>query len=309
MATQVGYYEAWRDLMRSWGHQVHETAGWATRDAEPRTAYSPGKLYVEHHDASSLLSGNWGALAYITNSKLANIVTARDGQVMLVAAGVMWHAGVGGPRWDVPRNLGNPNSLGNEVCNSGSESYSPGCTASVIATEAAWAIVSGRQNDLARVLGHKEWATPAGRKTDPSLNMDTRRQQVANRIAQHLGGGAPAAVPAAVRVPAPAPAVPAVPSLPAWNLPRGHWFGHKAGPAQAHGGFYAAERDNVQGIQRKFIATGCVPGFTDWRSSWADGLWEDATSAACRRWFARYRPGQQYTDRIYSDDYAVLARQ
>jgi hypothetical protein len=309
MATQVGFYEHWRDMMRSWGHTVLEAKGWATRDAEPKTPYKPSSLYVEHHDASSLLSGNWGALAYITNSKLANIVTARDGQIMLVAAGVMWHAGVGGPRADVGRNLANRYSLGNEVANSGRESYSPGCTAAVIATEAAWAIASGRQGELSsRLLGHKDWATPTGRKTDPSLNMDTRRAQVTALIAER-SGSRPPTVPAAVPAPPRTPSVPAVPTLPRWALPRGHWYGHRKGPAQSHGGHYAAERDEVQAIQRRFISTGCVPGMTDWRSAWADGLWEDATSAACRRWFARYRPGQQYTDRIYSDDYAVLARQ
>jgi hypothetical protein len=301
---QVGYYESWRDLMRSWGHRVIEVGGWQNRDAEPRTSYAPGRLYVEHHDASTLLSGNWGALAYITANNLANIVTARDGQLALNAAGVQWHAGVGGPRGDVPRNLGNPNSLGNEVCNSGRESYSDACTRAVVDSEVAWAIVSGRTADLARIAGHKEWATPAGRKSDPSLNMDTRRQQVANRLAEVQGRPA-SAVPAAAPRPA---AIPPVPALPAWDLPRGHYFGHKAGPAQSHGGAYASERDNVQAIQRRFVALGCVPGITDWRSSWSDGLWEDATTAACLRWFAKYRASAPIHTQIWSDDYAVLGR-
>ena len=67
-------------------------------------------------------------------------------------------------------------------------------------------------------------------------------------------------------------------------------------------------RDNVKWIQQRFIAKGCVSGVRDWRSGWADGLWENATDTACRTWFARFNPGQQYTDRIYRDDYAVLAR-
>ncbi len=111
--------------------------------------------------------------------------------------------------------------------------------------------------------------------------------------------------------PAPAPVpvpVPPVPGLPRWNLPAGHWYGHRNGPAASHGGFYPHERPAIQAIQRRFIAAGCVPGVADWRSGWADGLWEDATSAAARRWFARHRPGQQFADRIYSDDYAALNR-
>jgi hypothetical protein len=304
VTVQTGYYEAWRDLMRSWGHSVIEVAGWQSRDAEPRTTYTPGRLYVEHHDASTLLSGNWGALAYITRNNLANIVTARDGQLALNAAGVQWHAGVGGPRADVRANSGNPNSMGNEVCNSGRESYSDACTGAVVDSEVAWAVVSGRTADLGRIVGHKEWATPAGRKTDPSLNMDTRRQQVANRLAEVQGRPAPV-----VARPAPPPSIPPAPGLPAWDLPAGHYFGHKAGPARSHGGFYASERDNIQAIQRKFVALGCVPGITDWRSGWSDGLWEDATTAACRRWFARFRPSQPVHTQIWADDYAFLARQ
>ncbi len=303
MSTQVGYYEAWRDLMRSWGHQVHEVIGWPDRDAEPGTAYTPGRLYVEHHDASTLLSGNWGALAYITRAKLANIVTARDGQIMLNAAGVQWHAGVGGPRLDVPRNLGNPNSMGNEVCNSGSEGYSPGCTAAVVDSEVAWAIVSGRTADLQRIVGHKEWATPAGRKVDPSVSMPVRRQQVADRLAVVQGHVAP------VRpAPAPAPSIPAMPGPFRWALPAGHYYGHKNGPARSHGGFHPSERDEIQWIQRKWIALGCVAGVRDWRSAWADGIWEDASTAACRVFFSRFRPSQPIHTQIWSDDFAHLAR-
>lgn len=197
MTAQVGFYEAWRDLMRSWGHAVHESAGWHTRDAEPRTTYLPGRLYVEHHDASTIRSGNWGALAYIVQQKLANIVTARDGQVMLTAAGVCWHAGQGGPRFDVARNGANPASMGNEVANSGSEPYSAGCTRAVIDGEAAWAIVSGRTSpaELARILGHYEWATPPGRKIDPRVDMNARRRDVELRVAAHYFPPAPAPSP------------------------------------------------------------------------------------------------------------------
>jgi hypothetical protein len=120
----------------------------------------------------------------------------------------------------------------------------------------------------------------------------------------------PAVTPTVTPTPAPVPS-PAhawVPDLPAWDLPAGHWFGNKAGGATQHGGFYIGERDNIKGIQRAFIVLGCVPGVSDYRSGWADGLWETATDVACRNWFARYRPGQQYTDRVYADDYAALQR-
>lgn len=102
-----------------------------------------------------------------------------------------------------------------------------------------------------------------------------------------------------------------LPGLPPWPLPGGHYFGHIAGPAVSHGGFYPAERKAVAAIQARFVAAGCVPGVawgTDRAKRWCDGRWEDPTTEACRRWFARRRPGQPFTTRIYRDDYAVLSR-
>lgn len=106
-----------------------------------------------------------------------------------------------------------------------------------------------------------------------------------------------------------APAIKAPPPLPRWSLPRGHYYGHKDGPEQSHGGYYAAERPVIQRIQQWLIYRGCVAGVTpaSWSTSrWADGRWETPTSVAVRNWFARYYPGQPHTDRLYADDYARL---
>ena len=105
--------------------------------------------------------------------------------------------------------------------------------------------------------------------------------------------------------PAP-PVIPPLPRKPVWDLPRGHYFGDLRGPNESHGGGVDLDRDNVLWIQRKLIAAGCVPGVGDWRDGWADGKWETATTAAVQMWFARYRPGQKYTTRIYRDDYAAM---
>lgn len=97
--------------------------------------------------------------------------------------------------------------------------------------------------------------------------------------------------------------------LPAWSLPTGHYYGNIAGPDSSHGGFTASERSVILRLQHWFIFKGCVPrvapaSFAS--AGWADGKWEAATDAACKAWFAKYRPGQQYTTRIYADDYAHL---
>lgn len=103
-----------------------------------------------------------------------------------------------------------------------------------------------------------------------------------------------------------APTIPQVPGAPGWDLPRGHYLGHIAGPAASHGGGEARDKDNVLWVQQMFIKLGCVPGVGDWRDGWADRKWENATTVACRMFYAKFRPGQQFNERIYSDDYQFL---
>jgi len=100
-----------------------------------------------------------------------------------------------------------------------------------------------------------------------------------------------------------APAKPKMPAPPAWDIPAGHYLGHIAGPNESHGGAVALDRDNVLWWQRGLIALGCVAGQSDFNSGWADAKWEDATTVATRTWFARFYPGQQFTDRAYRDDW------
>lgn len=170
----------------------------------------------------------------------------------------------------------------------------------------------GRRGVGTHRLGIDPWRVPNGEKWSTSRGKrcpgDAKIAQLPY-IRDLAAGGVPGVViaPAAPVISEP-PRIPGVPGLPAWFLPRGHYFGNVAGPAASHGGYYPNERDAVRAIQRRFIAAGCVDGVGDWRSGWADGKWENATDSACREWFRRYRPGQQYTDRIYSDDYAILAR-
>lgn len=149
-----------------------------------------------------------------------------------------------------------------------------------------------------RVAGGESWSSARG-KLCPG---DAKVAQL-GQVVELAGGARPTAPP-----PAPRPPAGGLPPKPAWTLPAGHYLGDIAGPAASHGGFYAAERPLVQWAQRAFIAAGCVPGISDWRSGWADGRWEAPTTEACRRWFARYRPGQPFTTRIYRDDWAVLGR-
>lgn len=109
---------------------------------------------VEHHDAASIKSGEWGALGLILDGAargipgpLSQFQVARclDGvpKVAIVADGVASHAGIGGPyRFDsglvVPANAANGWLYGTEVANNGlGEAYTPACHYAIEALERA----------------------------------------------------------------------------------------------------------------------------------------------------------------------------
>lgn len=180
-ASSVAVYNRWRDLMRSWGFTVLEAGGCDTQSASSR-AVDPSGAFLEHHDASSALGGNWGSLATILAGRtgipprLANLQFARDGQVMITCKNVANHGGTGGPKLGIPVNDINVHSCGAEVANNGlGEPYGAALVRSLVHGEAAWAIVHGRTAE--HVFGHKEWAV--GRKIDPIIDMNARRAAVA----------------------------------------------------------------------------------------------------------------------------------
>ena len=106
----------------------------------------------------------------------------------------------------------------------------------------------------------------------------------------------------------PAPVIPPCPGLPAWSLPRGHYYGLITGPAKSHGGFYSSERPAIQAIQRRLIAKGYVPGIGDWRSGWADGLFQQPTVDAVARFQRAEMPSTTYYGQVWADDYRRLAQ-
>lgn len=113
-----------------WGVRVTWMAGWEQRGGTwPRVPVG----IIDHHDASSIKSGEWGSLGYIVANNLSQFQVARclDGVPKLTvnAAGICWHAGVGSWRFPdglaVPTNDGNYWLYGAEKANSGlGEPYS-----------------------------------------------------------------------------------------------------------------------------------------------------------------------------------------
>lgn len=166
-------------------------SGWQTRgDTWSRL---PTRI-IDHHDASSRKSGEWGALAMIHDGNLSQFQVARclDGRAKLavIACGRSPHAGYGGPWAEVPKDSMNYWGYGAEKANDGlGEPYTSAAHYATDALFYAVAVESGTTPAGRFPVGHKEWAPK--RKVDPKYDMDWRRDRV--------GSFAPATPPAPVK--------------------------------------------------------------------------------------------------------------
>lgn len=86
----------------------------------------------------------------------------------------------------------------------------------------------------------------------------------------------------------------------------GQYLGLITGPAESHGGANAEEHEIVKALQRRLIACGFVPGFTNPYSTWADGKFEEATRQAVIRFQKKHMPGTTYWGQVWYDDWKKL---
>lgn len=128
----------------------------------------------------------------------------------------------------------------------------------------------------------RAWESSAGRPVNGQCHRDDWDALVLGR------GGAPA--------PAPSNGVPAFP------LPRDHWFGDINGSARSHGGYYEHERGWIEQIQRALQRKGYAPGY----AGWADGLFEQPTIDSVARWQRDHMPGTTFYGQVWHDDWAKL---
>ncbi|MDA3643771.1 N-acetylmuramoyl-L-alanine amidase [Saccharopolyspora indica] len=178
------------DILRGAGLRVIEQPGWKTRGHGPMGKVE-GVLW--HHTAGAR-SGNYPSLAVVERGRpglagpLANLGLARDGTWIVIAAGVAWHAG-NGVYPGVPRNGGNRHLIGVEAENTGTgEPWSPAQLDSYRRGTAALLRAFGLGSE--RAIGHKEYATPRGRKIDPAgLDMNAERAHVAKYMTNPPAGG------------------------------------------------------------------------------------------------------------------------
>jgi N-acetylmuramoyl-L-alanine amidase/Putative peptidoglycan binding domain len=178
------------DVLANAGLKVAQQPGWQDRG---HGDVGNVKGVMCHHTAGPL-RGNMPSLGVVTNGRpdlpgpLAQLCLGRDGTFYVVAAGRAFHAGAG--NWQ-GITTGNTSFIGIEAENTGETA---GPKADVWPDVQMDAYRRGVAAVLARIgadaimcCGHKEYALPQGRKTDPDFDMNDFRM----RVAAIMGGAAP----------------------------------------------------------------------------------------------------------------------
>lgn len=163
------------DAARKSGLKVVEVDGWRAR--------GHGHLFdlrtiVAHHTATPRsVAGDYPSLGIVRDGRaglpgpLSQLGLGRSGTVYVIAAGVAYHAG---ETWESGQD--NWHALGIEAEHDG---YAPWPAAQYDAYVALCrALCEHYDLDPSRVQGHKEIARPAGRKPDPTFDMDTFRDRI-----------------------------------------------------------------------------------------------------------------------------------
>lgn len=165
------------DVLRNEGLNVIEEPNWKNKG---RAEMGEVKGIICHHTAGAK-KGNTPSLGVVRDGRpdlpgpLSQLFLARDGTFHVMAAGRCNHAGAG--NWQGVTQ-GNSHMIGIEAENTGLgddpwphaqlNAYVHGCAA----------ICSHLGLDEVMVCGHKEYAIPKGRKTDPAFDMRDFRSAV-----------------------------------------------------------------------------------------------------------------------------------
>jgi N-acetyl-anhydromuramyl-L-alanine amidase AmpD len=182
------------DVLGGAGLKVSLVPGW-----ESRGQNSLGRILgvICHYTATPDSTRNMPTLDLLLRGRedlpgpLCQLGLGRDGTYYVVASGRANHAGRG--EWN-GITTGNTNFIGIEAENSG-RANDPWPAVQLDAYHrGVAAILREVGRSAASCCGHREYALPSGRKTDPNFEMDDFRQ----RVAAILGG----AVPPPVLIPA-----------------------------------------------------------------------------------------------------------
>ena len=166
------------DVLKAAGLKVEVQPGWETRGLGDMGIV---RGVMCHHTAGPA-TGNMPCLGVITNGRpdlrgpLSQLGLGRDGTYYVIAAGKAQHAGKG--RWQGV-TTGNTNFIGIEAENRGIAA-DPWPEVQMLAYQRGVAAILAKIGVGAIMCcGHKEYALPLGRKSDPSFDMVDFRARVA----------------------------------------------------------------------------------------------------------------------------------
>ncbi|HWD37594.1 MAG TPA: N-acetylmuramoyl-L-alanine amidase [Fimbriimonas sp.] len=176
---EVSFKLTWiADVLRGAGLKVDEQDGWQDRG---RGEMGDVVGVLCHHTAGPA-TGNMPSLNTIINGRpdlsgpLAQLGLGRDGTYYIVAAGRANHAGAGS--WE-GITTGNSSFIGIEAENMGDPIKDPWPDVQMKAyRQEVAAILKHLGRGAEFCAGHKEYALPKGRKTDPDFDMDAFREAV-----------------------------------------------------------------------------------------------------------------------------------
>jgi len=165
------------DACRKSGLPVVEVDGWRSRGHGELAGVN---TIVCHHTATSAKAlGDYPSLGIVRDGRpdlsgpLSQLGLGRNGTVYVIAAGVAFHAGATFlPRQD------NWHAIGIEAEADGLSAWPAAQMAAYVRLVAALRDHYGIP--LSNVQGHKEIATPLGRKVDPNFDMTDFRRRVSN---------------------------------------------------------------------------------------------------------------------------------
>lgn len=166
------------DVLRDGGLRVVEVDGWKTRS---HGSMGTPACIVLHHTAGPK-TGDCPSLPTVRDGRpdlagpLAHLLLARSGVWYVVAAGLCWHTGATLQPWQ-----SNATAIGIEAEATGVDAWPAVQMSSYVRGVRALADHYGIP--AARVLGHKEIASPKGRKVDPNFDCAAFRAELENDMA------------------------------------------------------------------------------------------------------------------------------
>lgn len=179
------------DELRGAGLKVVEEPGWKTRG---RGEMGTVKGVICHHTGAGSSEGLRHLVLQGRSDlpgPLSHLFLDDDGTFYVIAAGRCNHAGAG--KWQGVTS-GNSSFVGIEAKNAGDGKDLWEAVQMDAYTRGVAAILGHIHADSVMAAGHKEYALPKGRKTDPTFDMFTFREAVQSTMAGYKYHGVPATV-------------------------------------------------------------------------------------------------------------------